>query len=453
MSHGRLFLETKVISITILIFACLTTSILICSNPFVVSLVSGIVFATVIGSIKTNLLYTAFLISIPFYAITIAKLGFLDSPTNITTFIIAVCIALKILFDGDFQKKFLIKINSKITIFAILSILFLTIRPCFYHFSISEAITNLSPFIYFMIPLLYISSFSDVERSFKALIVGATVAGIITIITSFGYYVDFFEEIIRKRVLLTQERQFLIGNYGSCGLLPTRGTHGIFMLCVYPYLLINYLRSKRNILLLPLIIIVLAILFSNSRSSWAALGISTMVLVGYRFSNFQSRRSYLTLSIFLLLAPLLAWLILFISVALINIFPESFYSRILIDYLALKNYSISLVGLGYRTLVPLNNRFFYIHNAFIAILLENGILGLCAFSLLFLLILYYLAKGLKSSVELYRIYSIILLSSTLGALTELQFYEGFSVKILWLFIGINFGFIMLLNKGSKERPN
>jgi O-antigen ligase len=167
-------------------------------------------------------------------------------------------------------------------------------------------------------------------------------------------------------------------------------------------------HSMRNRLLINVVIffIMLALAFTFSRSGWIVFSLGTALILALGIFNPNYRRKALGLTFSVGMTVLLLFLI-FGSVILprahFGVGETSVQDRVLYDYIGLEvlqNHPVDGVGLGNQVLYSLDNQLYQIfgfnrsavwqpiHNLYLMIAVESGVLALTAFILFVLMIVW-----------------------------------------------------------------
>jgi hypothetical protein len=130
---------------------------------------------------------------------------------------------------------------------------------------------------------------------------------------------------------------------------------------------------------------------------------------------------------------------------IINTFPETLDNRILGLRIAMTDSPISVFGVGYTVLVELETRLVNIHNAFVAFLVKDGLLGFFAFLTVVGIPTYRFAKLVR--FRQMDVLGIGLVGAIVGALVEMLAYEGGNDRIMWIFLGICHTYVAIVESG------
>ena len=303
-----------------------------------------------------------------------------------------------------------------------------------HHKDFSSIITLLFP-----LSMVFICSFSDL-RSFSYGITGIYMMGLLLIIISTSQFIGLIPEFEFTKI---SRVNFDEGGFalGYTGLIPSRGSYGI-LLCIF--LSINLMlfdahnnKLKKFIFLLITLLIIFTASISLSRSTYLAIGI---LLVGYFLGRlFFGNKSFFTggvkfFSFFLVIA--ISILILFLS---------GIASRFINILISMRSASVDARVYTFKDSLEsfLQNPIFgisgnytevsghVIHNAFIAVLVESGVLTAIMFICLNLLIFYRLTILIISKNTTVAKCSLAVLCGFSGGLFEMLFFRGFMSPSYW----------------------
>lgn len=222
----------------------------------------------------------------------------------------------------------------------------------------------------------------------------------------------------------------------TLGVPMDYGNFGLYLSIGISYLLYEIFHTRNRLAGLFLPIPLLATIISQSRSTWAAIGLVLTIFMIYQLEQFRSHKiSHITPWIFWgFLGTVIAVLALFIGRILIRINPLTLESR-------LSNIIHSLDIFLRAPFLGLGRYTFYleygdeiIHNGFINILVAYGGIGFLLFLSIYLLTGFMLVRDLSNKES--PILIVGLLAAFLGMTVELMFFDGSYTKILWIVLAV-----------------
>lgn len=281
---------------------------------------------------------------------------------------------------------------------------------------------------------VYIDSISDVERVLRAAFLSAVAISVLTIVHSVSYPIGlpFGQAYIGQRTVVgvTVPFQRTIG-------LPkiSYGGFGMVLMIATPYYFYKGIKNRNKLALFGVSLVLLAVLISQSRSTWVATGLAVFVVVSGYFIR-EYNRKYSTTYILGVSIPSVL-LLPSVAEALVSIRSRTFSVRIEQYQVAinlLRSYPTTGVGLG-------NIDRFYttysIHSGFLRIGAEAGAIALLAIVVVWTTSILFVARGMCSSNKRY-ILAVGILGSISAMLIEANMAPGFT-KAPWIVLAVSLG--------------
>jgi len=201
-----------------------------------------------------------------------------------------------------------------------------------------------------------------------------------------------------------------------------------------------------------ILISVLAVLFSQSRSGIAATCSGYMVFAVLTAMYLRGWRRYLLLStvvvLFLALYPVLAsvmnWLVL--------LAPAGVHNRLANFDLALAIIPNHLIGgVGYYAFQQITGSERILHNSFLVLIMATGIPGMLVFASLLYLAIYRGIRCVLKRDERSPL-AIALLAGLSAILVEMCLYSGLNVPIFWIVLALLMNLPYLSHIRSRQSP-
>ena len=281
---------------------------------------------------------------------------------------------------------------------------------------------------------LYVDSISDAERVLRVAFLSAVVISILTIVHSVTYPVGlpFGQDYLGQRTVagVTVPFQRTLGlpemSYGGFGKILMIGV---------PYYLYVGLKERGKVILLGVSLVLLAVLISQSRSTWVAAGLAVFTVVSGYIMKEHRRKVKITYSLGIILPTIL--LIPTAIDALVSIRSDTFTSRIeqyrvALDFLR----SNPVVGVGLGNV----NQFYSvhsIHSEFLRIGAEAGAVTLLTIVAVWVISTLSIIKGIFSSSARYAL-GVGILASIGAMIIEANMAPGFG-KSSWIILAIGLG--------------
>lgn len=287
------------------------------------------------------------------------------------------------------------------------------------------------------------------RKGIQALALVLAVGGILALVQSLGY--PIWSEIHKPLSF----GEFVFPLNRTTGYPMSYGGYGILNVSVLPLAVLSLVRGKglyssRWIALLVSVLVLLAVVISQSRSTWLAVGTAFGIML---FS--ATYRTWRKKAVF-------AWLV---AIATLSIFGVGFAWNLGVDLYEANSISIQqrydqyaaalkmlrsnpVAGIGYGQFSKLYEPIDVpwetaagarmLHNYFLNKAVATGIIGplLTSFLLAWIVSVYWRSIQQKGE-EISGWFMVGLLSSLVGVLIEMCFYPGGSgIKIFWILVGI-----------------
>ncbi len=310
---------------------------------------------------------------------------------------------------------------------------------------LSRWIMSIGSVLSFIIPILLIKSEDDFQSVIAVLKVSAFILAMSGILSSFQLL--HFEHFQPK---YSYDSPFS-GIFGATGLMASRGGFGVFMAFVLPFVYLSLSTSLKNGKrgsfrelialighLLLLVALLASILFSVSRATWLMAATETVLYLGFVFASRKGVRKTLVF-----LVPI-GLVFLVVSYGLLErafkdvymIRAQSVNMRFAKDIAALDSImEHPIFGITQAQAAYVGGMDIEIHNMFLDIASEGGIISVIPVLFLFLLTFKMLFPVMKNPDEETRKIGACLMIGFVGMLINLQCYAGWD-KHIWLFLGV-----------------
>lgn len=284
--------------------------------------------------------------------------------------------------------------------------------------------------LFFTAICLYIDSNSDIVRLFQAGFCVGIILSIATIshILLFPNGLPFGDAYLGRRSVAG----FTFPFQRSLGFEISYGTFGMYLMISVPYYIHKNIYNRSSFELLGILVIQIAVILSQSRSTWLATATALVVVFSvYVIEADKIRlRHFMPLSVLTLVAvgPIMVK-------KLISIRPGTFYARIsqYTDGLSIAQ-SHPLLGVGLGNIERFREGPATIHNAFIRQAAQTGFLSSLIIICLWWITIAYLIK-ITISDNTSNSFGIGSLASIIAIFVELTFHPGFK-KPPWIAIAI-----------------
>lgn len=330
--------------------------------------------------------------------------------------------------------------------------------------SLSSSFQTLGGVIAFLLAAYALRSASSFRLSISLLKISALVLALSAILSAYGILNSGFFNVNYSY------RAFLGAKYASTGMVQSRGGYGINMAFILPFVAYGLMnsgslpltcKSKRSLIgRMPVQAIHLPLLFTlffsvvitGSRSTWM---MTAVVILFYMMFSFSEKAGPLAISAFAF-----AWIAVIlllmnqITAALnevYNISTAGVDSRIRLNFVAVKAFFQNpLYGLSQQQLFRLADGQISIHNYFLNVAAQYGLMGLGPLFLLFISIgrmLFWIRRKFKAPQ---KEMAACLISGLMGMLVELMFYPG-GEKQLWIYLGISISIYTYIWNVNRRR--
>jgi len=378
-----------------------------------------------------DILVQATIFSVPFGVFSIGT-GFINiSPPNLLIIITVFYFGTVTVLQGEVR---LSKVQVIVLGLFCVAIVLISISLLFEQGSPRRLVTYIGFLLLTTILFLYIDSISDAERVLRVAIFSAAVISVLTIIHSVTYPVGlpFGQDYIGQRTIagVTIPFQRTLGlpetAYGAFGMIVMIGT---------PYYLYIGLKKRSKVVLFGVLLVLLAVLISQSRSTWVA----TILAVFVVFSGYTVEKHSIKANIAYSLSIFFSTILFLPTIfdALVSSDSDSFSARIeqyLVAVDILQSNPIVGVGLG-------NVDQFYsaytIHSEFLRIGAEAGAIVLLIIISVWVISALFVTKGLFSSSARYAL-GVGILASIGVMIIEANMAPGFG-KAPWIVLAIGLG--------------
>lgn len=279
------------------------------------------------------------------------------------------------------------------------------------------------------------------RRVFTFFLILAVAISILNVLTAFQIIPPILERLSASREL---------GNYkvpfkGAAVLFGGRGTYGIFMHGILPMALLALMKGPtrfanwRRIYTVPAVIAILAgLVVTQSRSAWLGTLFILFFMSLFYLNNMRISRKIIfavgvaaTLFLYLLLASNFVTDVRDMS-------AETVSGRIGGYVLAVKSFGDNPVfGMGDSNPYFIAAQGHELHNTYLTVLVDNGLVGFIPFMMIFFMTFKRLMKILGRSIDYdHRFLAVSLFGSFIGLSTEASFYQGYFVKNFWMVLAL-----------------
>jgi O-antigen ligase len=334
--------------------------------------------------------------------------------------------------------------------------------------SLSSFFTTIGWAISLAAPVLLVRNMKSFYEIIGLLKVSAFLLAIVAILISYGV-IDPVELEGKIDLANPVDRSFLGAVSASTGLIGNRGSFGINIAFIIPFVITGllrfpyeYLRNpkgryKQSINIILLCSLIVAVAVSGSRSTWINIGMVFITFFSLEYIAFKR--------------PVVAALLFFFFIAIfVSIYIYGFFGILEKAYnIAPSSVETRILqlekGVNLFTRSPIfgveHNIFWYeremggpIHNFFLSTAVKYGLIGVIPVILIFANTVRILRKNSRMVRDKSITTNNCLTAGFVGMLIELMFYPG-GEKLLWLYIGMITIFIHLSNKEAmqyKEQP-
>jgi len=390
-----------------------------------------------------QVIYLLFLFSLPFEGYGIPTATVTLSFPNILISLIYCTICFKIVTGKHINLSLSNPVKLAIGMFFLMTISDLI---HFSTFSLSFTFRRIGSWMTFFCPLFLDLDLRMLNRSLISLSFGVLIVSIMTILHSSG--------LIQLPVIVETTRLSFPGIFHqrTLGVPIDYGLYGMIMLSVVPILFCSVLSAqpilfKRRLFSLTILLLtLLGIFLSESRSTWLAV---TIALTITAFMLLRARYfTYVAILVPIIIFIYNSDLLLNIVKLTLDISPGGYTVRNEMNEIAFAHFKDHpLLGIGY---IDIHTRF-GVHNSVFHQLMRTGLAGTIPYISLLVLCGVNFLRAIATNVTPSSImFSIALASSFIGMIIELQFFLGFSAKIFWLFMGISFCLFNL--EGLDKHP-
>lgn len=367
------------------------------------------------------------------------------SATNILLLILLLVTTIKVFKnDLDFILSPEAKIFWSLSLLIFLADLYSLFFSEFPLLSVRSIVTRVGSLITLFLTSLFVTRKEHVKKTIKFLSLGVILLSIMTLSHSLGI-LDFGKPFAPTRHFAGYEIPFR----RTIGAPIDYGSYGMITIPVLTLLLIFSLKGRdlfrtRFLAFSSFLIVGLGIFISQSRSTWLAAIFSISTASALLFFKKTKILFFLIIMILVFLIP-----VIYFYVGLnyeegkaswiINIGPSgeaNVYNRLESFHLAIEILKEHPFGISHNVFREMSGGDRVLHNNFLYQLTATGIIGFLPYLLFFffLLVVYY-NMIIKAGMEI-DLVIIGLFAAIIGMLVELQFFQGFSDKILWVVTGL-----------------
>ncbi|MDA8324627.1 MAG: O-antigen ligase family protein [Nitrospiraceae bacterium] len=329
---------------------------------------------------------------------------------------------------------------------------------------ISFWVSSVSYALAFAAPLFLVDRPGIFSRTIRLFAGAALILSVSAILSSYGI-------LNLKSLNMTPYgvRRFLGAEYSSTGLIQSRGGFGVNMAFILPFVYLSIAKSikraairVRNVpevvvrLSVPAVL-GLSIILSGSRATWV-MGIVVTILFLTINQFMRNIRNYLGFIAGLIVpSAITLWVFLKgpavkLFASLYNISPDSVDERIWTNRGAIDSIiSNPFFGVPHRqveNLLGLHGTV-EIHNFFLYIATENGIMAALLVLFLFICTFRLVFKLWSTSVGETRQMAACMLAGLAGMTASLMFYSG-GEKQIWMYLGLMNSFYMSRGSGQHQ---
>lgn len=311
----------------------------------------------------------------------------------------------------------------------------------FIHSGSSRRIVTYIGYMLFTIGIFtYVDSYSDARRLLQAAFLSAVVLSILTIVHVFLYPqgLPFGDKYRGQRAIFGVTIPF----QRTLGLDITYGAFGMYTMMATPYYIYKNLKKPSLIEGLGILLVLLAVLISQSRSTWVAAGVAIFIVItGYGVYNkfrIEKNNTYMKIVSYGILVAGLILILLSPGIIkeIISVRSDTFFSRIE-QYQSGIEIVLSepLIGVGFGTLEELyQSGSAVIHSSFVNLAAQTGLIGLALVIYLWLIVILVLMKEMFYS-QLENTLAIGIFASLAAIFIETNLQPGFT-KAPWIVLAL-----------------
>ena len=312
--------------------------------------------------------------------------------------------------------------------------------------SAANWVTSMGYVLTFYATIYVIRSEDQFGTVIKLLKVSALIIAVSAVLSAYGIIdVDFLD------IKTSVHRTVLDAKYASTGLIRSRGGFGVNMAFILPFILDALLTRRRKTSQLGVggipnsvyhvtlfCTIIYSIIVSASRSTWL---MALVVVAVYLLMIARRKINRYVIDFFVL--PVLFLSLLFTREtftyfyqSIYDMAPETVDSRLTMDLLAFDVFRDNLLfGIHRAQILDIGGMGITIHNFFLHIAADSGLLGVVPVCVVFAVTGWMLWKLLASPSEKTRQVAGCLAAAYAGILVELSFYSG-GEKQIWMYIAL-----------------
>lgn len=291
--------------------------------------------------------------------------------------------------------------------------------------------TYIGVLLLFLLIVTTVDSREKLEFMLKRLTLAILIVGILTVIHSLYGVVPFGDRFHASRSIFGFEIPFR----RTLGVPMDYGNHGLYMSLATGYLLYEWFENRHTIAILALPIPLLAAFISQSRASWAAVGVVLVIYFFYRMyqelpesDSIRTVTMGVTGSVFTVLGVMAGRM-------LIRINPLTLRTRISAILDALQAFQRKpILGVGrYSYYLEYSSGAIQqevIHNGFISVLVSFGIVGFALFAYVYSKSALVLVRSWARSESGYM--PVALFAILAGMTVNIMFFDGTYTKSLWI---------------------
>jgi O-antigen ligase len=315
--------------------------------------------------------------------------------------------------------------------------------------SVGETLTlwvkSVGSVLSFIIPILLIRNERDFLSAITFLKIAAFVLAVSAILCSFKMMqFEYFTPKVNYRSPVEE-------TLGSTGLMDSRGGFGAYMAMVLPFVFLSlssfFEERKKTLLkhgipflvnLLLLMVILISIVLSGSRATWLmAITVTGLYIAFYMASRIGLKNTVIlgiTLGVILgiTFSDVLENVIKFVN----SFAPGSLPERLENDWAAILTIiKHPIFGIGHEKIFFISDTYMVVHNLFLSIGAEHGLISLVPVFLIFLFTFRMLVDTVRRASAKDRKIGFCLIIAFIGMLVNLMFYAG-GEKHIWLNLGL-----------------
>jgi len=248
-------------------------------------------------------------------------------------------------------------------------------------------------------------------------------------------FIDRFRKSHQNRLKMSSLDLPFVRSTGFAGAF---GSYGLFVLGSYYVLLSKYIFSKMKrirsgiYLVFAILILLVGLLFSQSRSTFLAALVSTVILIFlYLTKNINEKNLLLTTGL-LFIVPLSSY---YIYEVLYNIGDIGLERRMYQYRSAIKNLHLApWLGIGFVDVENILGTSRVIHSSWLSVLTQGGVFSFLIYLSVLLYTLVCISSGLFGGDR--HIISALLVSAFVALMIQISTYNGTFVVTNYIYVGV-----------------